>query len=192
MVDQPLRVACIGECMIELAHRGPSDLQLAYGGDTLNTAVYLNRLGRRRGIETDYVTALGDDAYSDAMLALWRQEGLGTELIARLAGRLPGLYTIRTDERGERSFTYWRGQSAARDLLRDGRERTLKKRLRGHDLLYLSGITLSILDGGQRRALFEIVSRPTRCSSPPTAISRCSARTRTSTRSSTRSVRPMD
>jgi 2-dehydro-3-deoxygluconokinase len=29
--------------------------------------------------------------------------------------------------------------------------------LRGHDLLYLSGITLSILDGGQRRALFEIV-----------------------------------
>ena len=29
-----------------------------YGGDTLNTAVYLARLG----VEVDYLTALGDDA----------------------------------------------------------------------------------------------------------------------------------
>lgn len=143
--------------MIELAHVGPGDLKLGYGGDTLNTAVYLNRLGRGHDITTDYVTALGDDAYSDAMLAFWRDEGLGIDLVARLQGRLPGLYTIRTDEFGERSFTYWRGQSAARDLLKDGRDKTLKERLRACDLIYLSGITLSILDEAQRQALFELV-----------------------------------
>lgn len=148
-----IKIACIGECMIELAHRGPADLQLAYGGDTLNTAVYLSRLTRGLEVSVDYVTALGDDAYSDAMLDFWRNEGLGVDLVARLPGRLPGLYTIRTDQRGERSFTYWRGQSAARDLLGNDLSRALADRLRGYDLLYLSGITLSILDEPQRRAL---------------------------------------
>ena len=45
-----------------------------YGGDTLNTAVYLARLGA----EVDYVTALGDDPLSDEMLAGWAAEGVGT------------------------------------------------------------------------------------------------------------------
>lgn len=157
MTDNKIRVACIGECMVELAHRSAMDLQLAFGGDTLNTAVYLRRLTRGQDIAVDYVTALGDDAYSDAMLAFWQEEGLGVDLVARLKGRLPGLYTIRTDEGGERHFTYWRGQAAARDLLNDGRGAMLKQRLGAYDLIYLSGITLSILDRPQRQALFELV-----------------------------------
>jgi 2-dehydro-3-deoxygluconokinase len=150
------RVASIGECMVELRHRSPVELDLAYGGDTLNTAVYLARLARERVVAVDYVTALGDDAYSDGMLALWQAEGVGTELVARLPGRLPGLYTIRVDERGERSFTYWRSNSAARDMLKDGRAEKLGKVVAGYDLLYLSGITLSILDPRQRQALMAI------------------------------------
>lgn len=154
-----IRIACIGECMVELAHLSPTDLQLAYGGDTLNTAVYIRRLTMRRDVSVDYVTALGDDGYSDAMLDFWQEEGLGVSLVARLPGRLPGLYTIRTDELGERSFSYWRGQAAARELLRDGRDAVLMERLRGYNLLYLSGITLSILDQAQRALLFEILDR---------------------------------
>jgi 2-dehydro-3-deoxygluconokinase len=150
------RVASVGECMIELRHRSPTELELAYGGDTLNFAVYLTRLTRDQGARVDYVTALGDDTYSDGMLAMWQAEGVGTELVARLPGRLPGLYTIRVDERGERSFTYWRSNSAARDMLKDGRAERLGKVLTGYDLLYLSGITLSILDPPQRQALMAI------------------------------------
>jgi 2-dehydro-3-deoxygluconokinase len=142
--------------MVELRHRSPVELELAYGGDTLNFAVYLARLTRDRGGRVDYVTALGDDAYSDGMLAMWQAEGVGTELVARLPGRLPGLYTIRVDERGERSFTYWRSNSAARDVLKDGRAGRLGEALTGYDLLYLSGITLSILDPSQRQALMAI------------------------------------
>ncbi|HEX5796408.1 MAG TPA: PfkB family carbohydrate kinase, partial [Geminicoccaceae bacterium] len=150
------RVASAGECMVELRHRSPVELELAYGGDTLNFAVYLARLTRDRGGRVDYVTALGDDAYSNGMLAMWQAEGVGTELVARLPGRLPGLYTIRVDERGERSFTYWRSNSAARDMLKDGRAGRLRKALTDYDLLYLSGITLSILDPSQRQALMAI------------------------------------
>ncbi len=151
-----LRIASIGECMVELRHRSPAELTLAFGGDTLNFAVYLARLTREQGIEVDYVSALGDDAYSDAMLAMWRAERIGTGLVARLKGRLPGLYTIRTDIRGERSFTYWRSASAAREMLGGSRAERLRRELGGYDLLYLSGVTLSILDPRQRRALLAI------------------------------------
>ncbi len=154
-----IRVASIGECMIELRHRSASALDLAYGGDTLNTAVYLARLTKERGVRVDYVTALGDDAYSDAMLAMWQDQGIGTDLVARLKRRLPGLYTIRTDARGERSFTYWRSASAARDMLRGPRAEEVAEALESYDLLYLSGITLSILDSPQRAALVVIADR---------------------------------
>jgi 2-dehydro-3-deoxygluconokinase len=151
-----LRIASIGECMIELRHRSAVDLELAFGGDTLNTAVYLARLTRGRNVEVDYVTALGDDAYSEQMLATWQAEGVGTDLVARLPGRRPGLYTIRTDPRGERSFTYWRSASAARHMLEEDRAERLAERLAGYDLLYLSGVTLSILDEAQRGALMAL------------------------------------
>jgi 2-dehydro-3-deoxygluconokinase len=154
-----IRIASIGECMIELRHRSASELDLAFGGDTLNTAVYLARLTRGRDVRVDYVTALGDDPYSAGMLALWQAESIGIDLVARLPGRLPGLHTIRTDARGERSFTYWRSASAAREMLRDGRAEQVGAALEGHDLLYLSGITLSILDPPQRAALAAIADR---------------------------------
>jgi len=157
MSERTIRVACIGECMVELAHLSEADLKLGFGGDTLNTAVYLKRLTKGHDITVDYVTALGDDAYSDAMLASWQEEGLGVDLVARLSDRLPGLYIIRTNERGERSFTYWREQAAARDLLKDGRDRSLTERLAAYHLIYVSGITLSILDQAQRQSLFELI-----------------------------------
>jgi 2-dehydro-3-deoxygluconokinase len=97
------KVASIGECMIELRHRSERELDLGFGGDTLNFAVYLARLSRGTGIAVDYVTALGDDPYSEQMLAGWRAEGVGCELVARLPGRLPGLHTIRTDDHGYRT-----------------------------------------------------------------------------------------
>src|SRR5215468_3667251 len=101
------RVACLGECMIELrqaqAGQGASLYSRSYGGDTLNTAVYLARLE----VHVDYLTALGDDALSDEMIAAWTAEGVGTRRVLRLPGKLPGLYMIQTDARGERQFFHW-------------------------------------------------------------------------------------
>jgi 2-dehydro-3-deoxygluconokinase len=154
-----VKVASIGECMIELRHRGERDLELAFGGDTLNFAVYLARLTRGSDVAVDYVTALGDDPYSDAMLATWQGEGIGCELVTRLPGRLPGLYTIRTDAQGERTFTYWRSASAARDVLQGAPGARIVARLAGNDLLYLSGITLSILDPAQRETLVALADQ---------------------------------
>lgn len=153
-----MRVACIGECMIELAD-APEGVARAYGGDTLNTAVYLARLAGGRGIAVDYVTALGDDPYSDEMLAGWRAEGIGTERVRRMAGRVPGLYMIRTGAGGERSFYYWRSAAPARELFDGPAGHALVDALAGYDWLYVSGITLGVLTVEGRLALFETLRR---------------------------------
>ena len=127
------RVACIGECMIELREMADGRLSRGYGGDTLNTAVYLARLG----VPVDYVTALGDDRWSDEMIAGWREEGVGTSLVARLPSRLPGLYVIQTDNKGERRFSYWRDRAPARDVCAPSRSEALNRALRSYDVLYL-------------------------------------------------------
>src|SRR5689334_14172040 len=107
------RVACIGECMIELRQAPGGLFSRGFGGDTLNTAVYLTRLG----IATDYITALGDDSLSEEMISGWRAEGVGTAKVARLKGKLPGIYMIETDAKGERKFFHWRESAAARQLM---------------------------------------------------------------------------
>jgi len=149
-----IRVAAVGECMLELRHVDDETLALGFGGDTLNTAVYLARCGRDDGIHVDYVTAVGDDPYSQAMIEWWRRENVGTEHVARIPGRHPGLYLIRTDPTGERSFTYYRSESAAREMFRTAGPR-LDEALHGYDLVYLSGITLSILDAASRERLWK-------------------------------------
>ncbi len=136
------RVAAIGECMMEFSPRGDGLYRLGYAGDTLNTAVYLARLG----VAVDYVTALGDDRFSDQMIAAWKEEGVGTELVARVAGRLPGMYLIDVDPSGERRFHYWREGAPVRELLRLPEAGRIAGALEGYDVIVLSGITLSRFD----------------------------------------------
>jgi len=149
------RVASIGECMIELRERADGTLTRGHGGDTLNTAVYLARLG----VAVDYVTALGDDGWSDAMAADWQAEGVGTGLVQRLPGLLPGLYIIQIDPAGERRFSYWRDSAAARRVFDQPNVAGLIETLAGYDVLYLSGITLSIYGDAGRARLFEALER---------------------------------
>lgn len=129
----------LGECMVELSRHADGRFSLAYGGDTFNTAVYASRLGLR----VAYGTALGDDPYSDAILALATREGVDVSAIAREAGRVPGLYIIETDASGERRFFYWRDTSPARRLF-DIDNPALSARCTAARCLYFSGITLSL------------------------------------------------
>jgi 2-dehydro-3-deoxygluconokinase len=150
------KVVAIGECMIELSDRGQGMLALGYAGDTLNTAVYLKRAAGDR-IAVDYLTALGDDPYSDSMLAFWQAEGIGTDSVPRLPGKLPGLYMIRTDPAGERRFLYWRSAAAAKLMFEAPETLALGERIIEADLAIFSGITLSILSEGGRDRFFEVL-----------------------------------
>jgi 2-dehydro-3-deoxygluconokinase len=137
--------------MLELTLVGGS-AQLGVAGDTFNTATYLKRL--LPDADVAYVTLVGRDALSDVVFQRVEAERLNTETVGRCSGKTVGLYAVTVDGRGERSFTYWRSQSAARDLF--GRSSKISlDRLSSFDLVYLSGITLAILESSVRDELFQ-------------------------------------
>ncbi|OCX63153.1 sugar kinase [Thioclava sp. SK-1] len=147
-----LTVACIGEAMIEL-NVDRADQQIGFAGDTFNTAVYLARaLGQAGTVE--FVTVLGQDGLSDRMINFFNTQSVATARITRHDTRLPGIYAISVDDMGERSFSYWRDQSAARMLFEHGFDQ-----LDGCDVLYFSGITLAILPPAVRQAFLDYAAK---------------------------------
>ncbi|CAK6497805.1 2-dehydro-3-deoxygluconokinase [Pantoea sp. Nvir] len=152
------KIAVIGECMIELSEKGES-IKRGFGGDTLNTAVYLARQVDKAQLSVDYVTALGIDSFSDQMIAAWQQEKVDTRLIQRLENKMPGLYVIETDDKGERTFWYWRSDAAARYWLDGPQSAAIVDELAHYDYLYLSGISLAILPASSREKLMALLDR---------------------------------
>jgi 2-dehydro-3-deoxygluconokinase len=148
-----MRIASIGECMVEFAPDGAGHWRLGFAGDTFNTLWSLRAL--LPDAEVDYVSAFGDDRFSGDQRAFFDQHGIGIAASPIIPGGRPGLYAIHLDGH-ERSFTYWRSDSVARRLADD--RQALFECCRGRDLLYFSGITLAILDSAARANLFEALT----------------------------------
>lgn len=150
------RVVLIGEGMLELARPGPAgtgeDWRLGFGGDTLNTAIHLARAGH----DVAYLTALGRDPLSTELKAAWAGEGLDTSLVLDHPTRSTGLYAISTDAAGERSFSYWRETSAAREMLALPGSAAALAQAAQADLIAFSLITLAILPPDGRAALLDL------------------------------------
>ncbi|MGB6967440.1 MAG: PfkB family carbohydrate kinase, partial [Xanthobacteraceae bacterium] len=106
---QKAGVVCVGEVLIELARGADGRFSPACGGDTFNTAIYL----ARAGLNVAFASAIGDDPYSDSVLALATAEGVSSEMILRVAGRQPGLSLIESGPAGERVTRYWRDGAPA-------------------------------------------------------------------------------
>lgn len=150
------RFVAIGEAMVEMAPApAAGTYKMGFAGDTLNTAWYIRR-ALPQTWQVDYLTALGQDGVSDNMAEFIAAAGIGTDQIARLAGRTVGLYLIELKD-GERSFSYWRGQSAARFLAQDPAR--LRKGLAGAQMVFLSGITLAVLEGEGRANLYAALAQ---------------------------------
>ncbi|HAS6160030.1 TPA: sugar kinase [Vibrio vulnificus] len=154
-------IAIIGECMIELNGKPFGSMHQTFGGDTLNAAVYLSRgceaNSKPDEVKVSYVTALGNDPISTGMLTRWQDEGVATDLVLRDEIRTPGLYLIQLDEQGERTFLYWRNQSAARYLLQHPNFGMVKQALTQVDAVFLSGISLAILPEEDRISLLNLL-----------------------------------
>lgn len=145
----------IGESMVEMAPAEGGLYRLGYAGDTFNCAWYARRLLPETW-EVSYATGVGRDAISDEMVAFFAREGIGTDAVLRHPERTVGLYLIALRE-GERSFSYWRGQSAARTLADD--PDWLDTALTGRDIVHFSGITLAILAPAARETLCAALAR---------------------------------
>jgi len=158
-------IAVIGECMLELTHADISNgeivntgvtrpMAMGYGGDTINTSIYLSR----KNVAVSYITGLGDDIKSDWLLEEWMKEGIDCSLVVRMPNSVPGIYMINVDENGERSFLYWRQNSPASRLFEDAdTTQKLFQSIAEHEYLYLSGISLAILEKTTLDTLFNML-----------------------------------
>ena len=114
---------------------------MGFAGDTFNTAFYARAILPKE-MRVAYLTALGDDPFSEKMREFIAGAGVETDRIRSVPVRRPGLYAITLKE-AERAFTYWRGESAARLLADDAA--WLEAALSDAELVYFSGISLAIL-----------------------------------------------
>ena len=88
-----------------------------------------------------------------------RDRGVGTGRVARLKGRLPGIYMIQTDEFGDRRFFHWRESAAARSLMDLPGTDDILDTLASYEIVYLSAITLSIFSAPARAKLIGALHR---------------------------------
>jgi 2-dehydro-3-deoxygluconokinase len=140
MSEHKPRVVSVGEAVIELVRGGDGRFGIACAGDTFNVAVYL----ARAGVDASFATALGDDPYSEAILALAAAEGVASDLVLRTRGRLPGLAVVDGDPAGSRHHYDWRGEAPARELFELADWGRVADGLMKAKLVYFSGITLSL------------------------------------------------
>lgn len=149
-------ILSVGECMIEFFRRADGNWVQGFAGDTLNTAWAMRAL-LPESQEVSYVTRIGRDGFSDQLLTFLNDAGIGTGLIKRDGERQLGLYSIETDDKGERTFSYWRSVSAARHLADD--KETLDQAFAKARLVYLSGITLAVLTRTGRSNLMDALGQ---------------------------------
>ena len=145
-----------GECMIELINHSSNTMKQSFAGDVFNTAVYLKRLFSN--LNVGIVTAVGQDHFSDDMVQYFESENLNTDFVFHSQDKIPGLYSIKVDEDGERSFTYWREKSAARSVMSFTDEMVIQQLGKG-DIFFFSGISLGVVQPQDREKFWHMVSQ---------------------------------
>lgn len=150
------KLSFMGECMVELRSNQSSDTSLhqSFAGDVYNSAVYLKRCFS--DVQVGFVTAVGSDTFSLRMKQNFEKEGLDTSFVFSNENRSIGLYLIDTDDSGERSFTYWRSQSAAKTIMSFLKPEVLGA-LSESDMFMFSGISIAIIPSEERPSFFRFV-----------------------------------
>ena len=149
------RFIAIGEAMLELSADTGNLWKMGIAGDSLNTLWYA-RSALPEDWQTAFVTAIGADDMSARLPDFLSENGINTDRILIHPDRIIGLYAIQLEE-GERRFTYWRDNSAARCLAEDPDR--LDQLIHGADLLYFSGISLAILPQAGRQTLLNAAAK---------------------------------
>ena len=144
----------IGELMVEMAPTQTPDLwQRGYAGDVFNS-LYYARMMMPDDWNVAFHTGLGTDQLSDDIIDFIASHNIACDNIPRIENRTAGLYMIHLQD-GERYFSYWRNDSAARLMMRDPEQLAVKLRTARH--IYLSGISLAILTADERTQLLGMI-----------------------------------
>ena len=132
-------IVALGEAMIEFNEARADDSRTwlqGFGGDTSNMAIAAARLGARAG----YITRVGNDAFGQTLLALWRDEGVSTDGVVVDDEAPTGVYFVAHGAQGH-EFSYLRTGSAASRMTPASLPLAI---LRATAVLHLSAISQAI------------------------------------------------
>jgi fructokinase len=111
----PLDVVCVGECLVDFLPgesgrrvRDVTAWKPCIGGSLANVSVGVARLGGRSA----YVGVVGEDEFGHFLRNGLAAEGVDVSHMRQTAEARTGLVFISLDERGERSFCFFRTRSA--------------------------------------------------------------------------------
>ncbi len=149
------KVSAIGECMIEMVQQENGLYKSAYAGDSFNMTQYLAWIGKDLGVEAGYVTVLGRDRKGRAMLKAWEDSGIDVSTVMTTDAKNTGLYFADTDAMGNRDYTFYRSDSAAKLLFNLRHSEAIFAQVLKSDVIYASAVTLMILNDTDRQKLVD-------------------------------------
>ena len=143
-MDKQFDVVALGEAMLEFNQtqaQEPNYLQ-GFGGDTSNATIAAARAGAR----TAYLTRVGADTFGNALLELWKREGVNTAAVQRDEGAPTGIYFVTHGKAGH-EFSYLRAGSAASCMTPKWLDAGATDAISSAHILHLSAISLAISPG---------------------------------------------
>ncbi len=157
MLSQCKRIVFFGECMVE--HR--ADNSCGFGGDTYNAAWYLSQILRYHAVDNVqvfYASAIGREPASLQFKAHMKSANIVDDFIVTQPTKLMGQYWVYHDQNGERQFRFARCESAAKTYFECNEQLTKALLTNQVDVIYLSGISLAILNDAQRTHLLNTLA----------------------------------
>lgn len=152
-----VNLLALGEGMLELKFDQQGQLVNKFAGDTLNAAIYAKRWSNKLTIQ--FFSAIGQDTFSNHMVDYLTSENINTKSLLRSLSNNIGIYAIETDEHGERSFNYWRKDSAATQMMTMLKANGGADALPASEIIFFSGISLAILSDEDKAYLFEVIAQ---------------------------------
>lgn len=153
-------VLFVGEAMLELVNKENNTLAKSFAGDVYNTAVYMKRAYPK--LTSGFMSAVGEDVLSSEFITQSLSESLDMDNVAISKERHLGTYMVVNDATGERSFIYWRNDSAAKFTLSSLSEAQLERIHNDYTesgVVFFSGITLAILKPDEREIFWRLLTK---------------------------------
>jgi len=143
--------------MIELSQNNElGEYKQSFAGDVFNTGVYIKRC-LKKSAQVSFLSVIGQDKMSGQLLNLMTDEQINTRYLYRCSSNKMGLYIINIDQYGERTFDYWRENSAARQLIKFFRQDNDKMDFSFVTTIFFSGISIAILPSEDLEDFWEFI-----------------------------------
>jgi 2-dehydro-3-deoxygluconokinase len=159
-MENKTKVLFVGEAMLELVNTSENMLAKSYAGDVYNTSVYMKRA--YPNLNASFLSAVGQDLVSQEFVQKAKDEKVNTQAIGISERHHLGTYMVVNDHTGERSFIYWRSDSAAKSMmstLSSEQNAYVQNEFGQHGVIFFSGITIAIMHPSEREQFWELLQR---------------------------------